>query len=46
MTIKFKLPFLINIVVQGQTLKRIDGSTISDDSLTNHVQCLMQMANV
>jgi serine-type D-Ala-D-Ala carboxypeptidase/endopeptidase len=50
MAIKFKLLFLVTIfhfvVAQGQTLKRIDGSTISNDSLTSRVQHLMQMANV
>ncbi len=47
---KFKLLFLVTIfhfiVGEGQVLKRIDDSTINDDSLTIHVQRLMQMANV
>ena len=48
MTIKFNLLFLACLFycAARQTLNRIDGTTISDDSLTIHVQYLMQMANV
>ena len=34
------------IVIEGQTLTRINGSSIPADSLTTHVQHLIQIANV
>ena len=47
---KLKLLFLTfifhYIVTEAQTLKRIDGSAVSEDSLTVRVQHLMQIANV
>jgi CubicO group peptidase (beta-lactamase class C family) len=50
MITKFKLLFLACIfhfiVLEGQTLERLDGSAINNDSLTSHVRYLMQMANV
>jgi|GEM_PF-2879554 hypothetical protein len=50
MNIKFKLLFLACIfhfvVVEGQTIKRINGSAISVDSLTGKIDYLMRAANV
>src|SRR5580692_11583999 len=47
---KFKLLLLAfifhYIVPEAQTLKRINGSSVSEDSLTTRVQYLMQIANV
>src|ERR1700733_9537710 len=37
---------VLNLLTHGQTIKRLDGSVISADSLTSRIQHLMDVANV
>ena len=42
----FSMIFLVKMIVQGQTIDRIDGTKITADSLEYKIEWLMQKANV